>query len=168
MGDVVLIDDLHDQCSPTDRHQGGVAGGHVDRDGHRLIERRGADAQGVAAWRQDDPSAVRAGADLLLTLEDKGFWFVDPIRHRRHEQGAHAGRHDRRVSGELFCGVGEVHRYSVCATSGGCWAAVCDAVASRIAAAAASACHGLNSQNVLRLVIESPPLVCWRLGCDGP
>ena len=29
-------------------------------DGHHLIERRGADAQGVAAWRQDDPSAVLA------------------------------------------------------------------------------------------------------------
>ena len=103
MGDVVLVDDLHDQRAPADRHQGGVAGGHVDRDGHHLIERRGADAQGVAARRQDDPLAVRAAADLLLSLVDKGLWFVGPIRHRRHEQGAHAGRHDRRVSRELFC-----------------------------------------------------------------
>ena len=102
MRDVVLIDDLHDQCSPLDGHQGGVTGGHVDRDGHHLIERRGADAQRVAARRQDDPLAVRAGADPFVTLVDEGLRFVDPIRHRRHEHGAHAGRHDRRISRELI------------------------------------------------------------------
>ena len=57
---------------------------------------------GEATFVQDDPSAVRAAADLLRTLVDKGLRFVDPIRHRRHEQGAHAGRQGRRVSRELL------------------------------------------------------------------
>ena len=160
MGNVVLIDDLHDQCSPSDRHQGRVAGGHVDRDGHHLIERRGADAQGVAPWRQDNPLAVRAAADPLPPWKTRASGSSLPVIAGTNRAPMPEGT--TVVSAASWsAGVEEVHRYRVCAASGGCWAAVCAAVATavpQLRRAPATAlvrrmCVVLSSSLLIRLLV---------------
>ena len=102
--DVVAIDDFDQDAAPRHRHQRRVARRHGDGDGHHLVERAGADAQHIAARGEGDPAAVLTGRDPVARLVHERLRLLGAVRHRRHEHGALARRHRRRVRRELTIG----------------------------------------------------------------